>query len=453
MPRERTTWNRDEVVKKANLSKQADPYLMNQDHVNKQPSHDKYTIGGPSDFAEDVHPSKGTWEAEYSGDQVKRNEIGMPEFRGDTFNHAEKTATEVEMVKKASLAVAVAKAMLPKTAGRSVVEEQASRLMKLADEDLVETYKALVAGEDEEGQEQAEEKQAGELPPALKEHMEEKKDKAEDKDQGDKKQAQDQGQQQAQDKQAQQDQGQQAQDEQAQDQAQQDQAQDKQAQFQQQGMQQLMAQFQQLQAQMQQLMAQGQQPQVVQAQDQQEGQDDKPAFLKDKEAQDQGQGQQDQGQDKQAAANRIQAAITAALAAGEDPAAAAMRAAQACMGQPMADDQLIDDMLAQQDPMMADVGIQMDTPSMDTGDVPMTAQDDALLAQIFASDEADQAQQAQSQQKQAAVRTASTRTVGTRPTQGVSRLGGLPSANKGESDLSSMWSTAPDVREVFGINR
>lgn len=57
--------------------------------------------------------------------------------------------TEVEMIKKASLAVAVARAMFPKTVSREVIEAQASRLMKLADEDLVETYKALVTNGDE----------------------------------------------------------------------------------------------------------------------------------------------------------------------------------------------------------------------------------------------------------------------------------------------------------------
>jgi hypothetical protein len=363
---------------------------MNQDHVNNQPAPDEYDIGGPSDFAEDVHPSKGTWEAEYANGQVKRNEIGMPEMRND------KTATEVEMVKKASLAVAVARAML-KSASSSAIEDQASRLMKLADEDLVETYKALVANDDsEEDQEQdgqdkqaqqqadqdqveAQDKQGGELPPALKKFNEEKAEKAEDKDQGDKKaQSQQQGQQ---------DQGKQAQ-------------MDQQAQ-----MQQMMAQVQQMQQMLAQMQQQGQSTQQVMAQSQQ-----------------QQQSEQDQG-----------------------------KQAQACMQQPTADDQVIDQMLAQQEPVMSDMGIEMDAPSMDTGDFMMTEQDDVMLSQIFATEETE-AQQAQQQgQKQAhAVRTAATRTVGTRPSQGVSGLGGL-SASKGESDLSSIWSSAPDVRDAFGI--
>ena len=35
MPRERSTWNVNAIAKRAGL-KVADPYLMNQDHVNQQ---------------------------------------------------------------------------------------------------------------------------------------------------------------------------------------------------------------------------------------------------------------------------------------------------------------------------------------------------------------------------------------------------------------------------------
>jgi hypothetical protein len=461
MPRERTTWNREEVAKRASLSKVADPYLMNQDHVSKNPPADKYTIGDPSDFAEDVHPSAGTWEAEYSGGQVKRNEIGLPEFRSDTF----KSATEVEAVQKAALAVAVAKAVLPKTASSSLIEEQASRFMSLTAASLVDTYKSLVA-QDQQDDEEGQDKQA-------------QQDQGQ-QDQGQDKQAQqDQGQQdQGQDKQAQQDQGQDKQAQQDdqdqgggkpekgkvppqflkdkeanQDQGQQDQGQDKQAS----DMRQVMAQLQQLTqiiAQMQGKTAQQDDKKDDDKKDDDKKDDKLPAFLKDKEA-NQDQGQQDQGQDKQAAAARIQTAMAAALASGQDPVVAAMQAAQGCMTQqPMADDQLLDQMLSQQDdPMVGDMGIEMDTQSMDTGETMMSAQDDAMLSQIFANEEVDQAQQAQGQKQAHVVRTASTRTVGTRPTQGVSQLGGMSSTKNDVADLSSMWSTAPDVRGVFGIDR
>lgn len=435
MPRERTTWNREEIAKKASLNKKADPYLMNQDHVKQQPSADKYVIGDPSDFAEDVHPSKGTWEAEYANGQVKRNEIGMPEMRGDTFNHPEKTAAQVEaeIVKKAALAVNVAKAML-KSASDSAIEDQATRLMKLSDEDLVATYKALVAEEDEEDEGQAEDKQAGELPPWLKkdkgDDKEEKKDDKEEKKAADQEQAQDQAEQ----KQAQ-DQGEQKQD---------GQGEQKQAQLDQVAqLSQMVAQLQQQVAQMVQ-QGQGQQvmPQVVQAQDQ--AQEEK----KEEPAQEQKQAQMTQ----QAQAQMIQQAVQQALASGQDPVQAAQQAIQGCMSQPMADDGLIDEMLQQQqEPMMAgEMGIELEAAAMDTGELSVTA-DDAILAQLFASQESQDAEQAQGgQQKQAAVRTASTRTVGTRPTQGVSTLGGIPSAGKGEKDLSNIWASAPDVRDVFG---
>jgi hypothetical protein len=85
-------------------------------------------------------------------------------------------------------------------------------------------------------------------------------------------------------------------------------------------------------------------------------------------------------------------------------------------------------------------------------------QGDETLMQLFANEETEQAQQAQeqqaqSQQKQAGVRTASTRTVGTRPTAGVARLGGAAGAasSNDTNRLSSLWATAPDVKDVFGL--
>ena len=51
--RERTTWNREEIAKRAAMPKKADPYTMNQDH--KQPSAEAYVNGDPSKWAEDPH--------------------------------------------------------------------------------------------------------------------------------------------------------------------------------------------------------------------------------------------------------------------------------------------------------------------------------------------------------------------------------------------------------------
>ena len=158
--RERTTWNREQISKLAAAAKKADdPRAMNQDHLKEQPAADAYNIGGPSEFAEDVHPSNKTWKAEYSGGEVKRNEIGMPEMRGDTFNHPEKTASEQEdekdddfLEKKAEVCIALAKRMLPKTASERVIEDQALAFMHMPDSALIDTATRLAAeeGDDEE---------------------------------------------------------------------------------------------------------------------------------------------------------------------------------------------------------------------------------------------------------------------------------------------------------------
>ena len=83
--RERTTWNRDSV-KQAATQRQADPYAMNQDHLSQQPKADKYVTGDPSTFAEDV-TQPNTWDVEYANGQTKRDEIGMPEKRPETYTH------------------------------------------------------------------------------------------------------------------------------------------------------------------------------------------------------------------------------------------------------------------------------------------------------------------------------------------------------------------------------
>jgi len=144
-----------------------------------------------------------------------------------------------------------------------------------------------------------------------------------------------------------------------------------------------------------------------------------------------------------------------------DPVQAAMFAVQQMQGQqqPMAQDsQLIDDMLldtSSAPPMMGEGDIEMDAPAMDMSDAQLGPEDDVLKT-LFAADQDDQGQQQQAQQqKQAhAVRTASTRTVGTRPTGGVSTIGGNPGASTNDiGKLSSLWGSSPDVREVFGMNK
>jgi hypothetical protein len=110
--RERTTWNRDQVT--AAMTRTADPYAMNQDHLQQQPKADKYLTGDPSTFAEDI-TEPNTWDREYAGGTTERNEIGLPAFRGETFNHAEKSAStmdEATLVKKADLCSTVARMIL-----------------------------------------------------------------------------------------------------------------------------------------------------------------------------------------------------------------------------------------------------------------------------------------------------------------------------------------------------
>ena len=466
MPRERSTWNVNAIAKRAGL-KVADPYLMNQDHVNQQPAADAYVIGGPSDFAEDVHPSNTTWEAEYAGGQVKRNEIGMPEMRSDTFNHPEKTASAEVITKKAALCVAIARKILPKTASSAEIEDQSYSFMYLPDAEVMATYTRLAADQDQQeqsqqqqvqaSQQQGQQVQAGQIPPQFLENVKKKKEEAADKkDDGEKKEEkkaaqQDQVQQdQVQDKQAQQDQGQQDQGQAQQKQAQQDQGQQDQVKEKQAAMQQQLAQLIQQAQQIQQQLAQGQQQTqqpVAQAQTQQ------PVAQMQQQSQ----------------AQQIAQAVQQAIANGQDP----VQAAQQCMGQSQQQggqqqaQNEIDQMLAEQGQIepMADMDIQLDTPSMDVGEIQLSPGEDDTLRQLFANNpEYKNAQEAagqgqddqgqQGQQKQAhVVRTASMRTVGTRPTAGVSQIGGV-SSNAGAAtgrDLSSIWNSAPDVREVFGM--
>jgi len=384
--RERSTWNREEIVKKAGLDKKADPYTMNQDHP--QPKADKYVTGDPSSFAEDVH-SPNTWETEYSGDEVKRNEIGMPEMRGDTFNHSEKTASEV-MLKKADLCIAVARLMLAgkKTASEQAIEDQAFALMFTPDRELIATYNRLAEDQEEAKQEsksdEGQEKQA------------EQKDEEKSEDKAEQKQAQEESK-----SEEKKDEGQekQAQGQDQESEKKDDEGQDKQAQGQDQQMQQMAQQIQQMIQSGQLAQAQQQIQQMMQ----------------------QAQGQQQM---------------------------------QQAPVQQQADDQVLDQMLAQDScGPMAEADIQMEPAPMDVGMGDLGPEDE-ILRQLFANDDEQGEDDDQDQKKQATIRTASTRTVGTRPTAGVSRIGGgaSSSADQGSVEsLSSLWESAPDVRSHFGI--
>jgi hypothetical protein len=208
---------------------------------------------------------------------------------------------------------------------------------------------------------------------------------------------------------------------------------------------------QQVQANQQQAPAQQQQQAGQQAQAQGQPQQQAPA------QQQAGQQQQAQGQPQQQAPAQQQACGPMQQQAQGQPQQQAVVQAS--------DDQLLDQMLAPGagqggvSPAIAEMDIEMQAPSMDIGDVPFAPGEDVMLQQLFASDEtmaAQQAQQAQGQgqQTQANVRTAGLRTVGTRPSFGVTRIGGAGSApGRGQEveKLTSLWQSAPDVREAFGL--
>ena len=456
--RVRTTWKNEEIVKRASLSKQADPYLMNQDHVSKQPSADKYVTGDPSTFAEDPN-TEDRWKEEMG----KRNEIGMPDFRKDTFNHPEKTAAlnEALLIKKADLATSVARMMLPKTASEQAVEDQAFNLMFLPDNALLDTHARLANDEQEQGgeqehaitdqeqakqaneeqsqaQEQApaqqtEQKQAGKVPPQFMEHMKEKKEEGEDE-------------------------------------------QAKQARL--------------LQA----AIALGDMNVIKTVVASQVASQVKAALALVKKAEDQAQEQQSQAQEQAPAQQAPQTEQKQATAPVAAPAPAAdlqtliaaevAKAVSASLrkanGQPQQDqmqqqaqgqmapeqdvaamdDMLLDDMMGGPAPVDSDMGIQLDPMEMGVDDASFGPEDEMLTQLFTANQEAQDAQsvqeqQAPAQQKQAhTARTASTRTVGTRPSGGVSKIGGAASGSPagGEvNNLSSLWTSAPDVRDAFGL--
>jgi len=396
--RERSTWNRTQIMKSAAISKKADPYTMNQDHP--QPAADKYVTGDPSTFAEDVH-TPNTWESEYSGDAVKRNDIGMPEMRSDTFNHSEKTASDL-LLKKADLAIATARLMLAgkRTASESVVEDQAVALMSVPDRELIASYRRLAGDDDAQDDADDEEQQ--------KQAQDQDDDQAQDQEQ--KKQAQDQD------------------DDQAQDQGQQQKQARRRASWKKAQQDQMAEQIQQMiqSGDLQQAQEQLQQLQQLQQQGQQQ-------------LQQQGQGQQPQQQGQGQPQQRAQGQQPQQQGQGQQP-----------QQQQQSDEQVLDQMLAQDDQIIDDGGIQMDQSQMDVG-MDDLGPEDEVLRTLFAQDDDQSQDQDQAQQKQA--RTASTRTVGTRPTAGVSKIGGTGGSTGGTviDNLSSLWQSAPDVRDAFGI--
>jgi hypothetical protein len=440
--RERTTWSKDNILKAASQrSKTAeDPTAMNQDHIQRQPPADKYLTGDPSTFAEDVHPSAKNWKAEYTDGTTTRDEIGLPEMRDDTFNHPEKdpgstparggggrqaSLDEETLVKKADLCCKVARQILGPKAVDAAVEDQALALMAMSDSDLIATVNRMAQDqEQEQGQQEKQAQGKKDLPPEFLENIEKKKEEAKEAS-GKRAQDQEQGQGQQEQKQAQQ--GQMPDFIKEKIEEKEEKKEDKEASKKLGTLEQMAQQLQQMAQQVQQMMQQqGQQQQAPMQQE-----------------------QQGQMQQEQQAQQQEQQALDQML-------------------QQQSNDQMIDQMLQQQPMQMAannELGVQIDSPSMDIGEVSMTPEDDVLTTLFANNTEVQNAQQAHTLQHGAPAslqvqasggmtRTASTRTMGTKPTAGVSTIGGLgspsPAPSGGDVEkLSALWNSAPDVSDVF----
>lgn len=521
---------------------------MNQDHLSQQPAADAYVIGGPSDFAEDQSPPGKGWKAEQGSDgNTKRDEIGLPEYRSDTFNNPEKSpgvspsrqASLAEVHAKAEVATRVARLMLPKTASEQVIEDQALTLMDLPLSNLRTTLTRLAEeqdsdeeddddgqskeasqDDDEDDSDEGQAKQAKDLPPEFLKNIQKKKDEAKDKDddKGQSKEARRRLKAQQQDDESDEGQAKQARSRKAQQDDDDDKGQSKEARRR------LKAQEQDSDD------DEGQSKQARSRKAQQDDADDdddkgQSKQARSRKAQDEKDGEEEEGEKKQAqaqgddekkeaqgdeekqvgkeaytlikqaAAGLLELPVASRPAAFKIALPGLVKAANQQLGptatqeqvqaqvqqlvqnamqqlqgqqqqqvaqgqqqplaqgqQALADDALVDQMLQDQGDF-TEQSIQLDAPDMDLG----LSGEDPALQQIFASsNEVQLALEARALQSghPAPARTASTRTVGTRPSAGVSVLGGGTSGGGASNSedinrLSSMWASAPDVSNVF----
>lgn len=526
--RERTTWIRHRIANQ--LRKVAeDPRSMNQDHIQQQPAADAYVIGdgSPSQFAEDVNSGKGSWKSEQGADgNTKRDEIGLPAFRGDTFNNPETSpgvspsrqaslSTE-EVHARAKLATKAARIMLPKTASEQAIEDQALLLMDMPTASLQSTLTRLAQEEgddddddDDEDEDEGQDKQAqqeeeeeeeekaqakqgkkGGLPPEFLEQQQKMKDKAKDGDKDEKKDEKkearsrksadqdDEKKQSQQDDKKQNDKEARSRKAQQDDDGDDDKAQDKQARS-------------------RKAQQQDDEGQDKEAADQDEKKDKEACGEFGKEAtalirqaavgllsvpqaarqaayqamlpmlvktasqglEQMPQVAQQQQLSQQQLQSQVQQLVQQAMQQQVAQGQQQQQMPQLAQGQQDDSQALVDQLFQEPDDgqqIFASSEIQMDSPSMDIGDVSFGPEDAALNAIFAAEPEVQRAMQANAIQNGTApmTRTASTRTVGTRPTEGVSHLGGAVSSTpSGASEeinrLSGMWSTAPDVSGVF----
>ncbi len=144
--RSRTTWKGTATPRQAATSRKADIYTMNQEHP--QPSVTEYVNGDPDSWAETPVPAeKSPVNEEYEGDAVKRNEVGLGEFRTDTFKHKDSERwggpgkydnAKVSAERKALACERVARAVL-RTDNQKLIEDTALGLMSLPNQVLAST--------------------------------------------------------------------------------------------------------------------------------------------------------------------------------------------------------------------------------------------------------------------------------------------------------------------------
>lgn len=147
--RERSTWHNG-GERQAATSRRADVYTMNQEH--KQPSLTEYVNGDPDAWAETpVSAEKSPVNDEYEGGKVKRNEVGLGEFRSDTWKHKDSEEwngkgkydnAKLAAERKATAAERVARAML-RTQNTDLVAGAALDLMSLPNARLASLLKHL----------------------------------------------------------------------------------------------------------------------------------------------------------------------------------------------------------------------------------------------------------------------------------------------------------------------
>ena len=420
--RSRTTWIEP---KKATLHMADDPMSMDKEHMKAQPADDKYGIGDSSTFAEDV-ASPEEWRQEYSGGQVKREEVGLPSFRADSLKEAS-VSEAIDLHRKAGLALRIANSIF-KNADEATLEAQASAFTRfLPNEELLSLATRLAADEeedcdddkedcDDDAKEQSKEAaqqqskddkksdddKSGEQPPWLK-----KKDDGEGDD-------------------------------------------DKKEQSKEAAVAKLFADFQrkaqaqqqQFAQQVQQMLGQGQQQPQVPAMGQQQQQ--VPAM---------GQQQQQQmaQQDQMLAQQQQQMAQ-------QDQQMPSMAQEQADLDQLLAQEMIQDQMpsmgMDQQDSMFADdggMGVQFDAPMMDLT-VPQFApgEEQFLMAMQANTKEYQQAAKASQYSREA-----SSRYIGTKPEGAPSRIASVPgtrtasAADREFEVLQSMWKSAPNVSSAY----